>query len=67
MPRPPEPTPLPDLPGFWRVHPGMLIEAGDSVLGAGGEPHELPLERVGQPVRDHETVVRIERRQRQRA
>ena len=67
MPRVPEPTPLPELPGFWRVHPGMLIEAGDSVLDTLGEPHELPLERVGQPVNENEVVLRVERRRHSRA
>ena len=57
-----ESAPPRDFPGFWRVRAGMLIEAGDSYLDPGGEPHALPLERVGQPVKDDQVVLRIERR-----
>jgi hypothetical protein len=64
MPQPPRavpPSPY-DFPGFWRVDPGMLIEAGDSYLDDGGEAHAFPLERVGQPVKADQVVLRIERR-----
>jgi hypothetical protein len=56
------PSPHDARPGFWRLPPGMVTEPGDCWLDARGAEHPLPPEDVGQPVKQRQVVLRVERR-----
>lgn len=49
-------------PGFYRVHPGSLVEPGDQLLDAAGRPRPCALEQVGRAVTADLVVLRVDRR-----
>jgi len=55
-----EPT---DVPGFYRVGIGSLVEIGDQTLDDSGRPCPISLDQVGREVTRERIVLRIERRQ----
>jgi hypothetical protein len=51
------------VPGFYRVRVGSLVEIGDQMLDAGGQPCPISLDQVGREVTRDRVVLRIDRRQ----
>ena len=49
-------------PGFYRVRPGSLVEAGDQLLDSAGRPYACALEQVGRPVTAELIVLRVDHR-----
>jgi hypothetical protein len=55
-------------PGYWKVHVGMPIQAGDLLVAGPGawEPRPVPAGLLGQAVGSKTIILRVERRRTKR-